>query len=446
MQKKLFLFFLGSLFYLNAFGDGLSLSEVNLRAISYDAKLAMSRADNAAQKQEIDIAIAGFLPKANASVYSGRGITDKQPYSSLLDKHRVYDSKNYRFSITQPLFNATNLTIYNIAKETVARSDNELEKDRQDLIQRAIGAYLNITLAFDNVSLSQTQKETIAQQLEQAKRNFEAGSGSLIEINESQAALENVLAQEIEWNNALLLAKKDLENIIGPYGKDYFFKLDSSKIKLDQILQAKLEELIDQALIKNHEIISARHEVKMADYDIDRNRAGHLPTLDLVASHAKTESDSSYTIGSIYNTDSIGLQLNVPIFSGGYTNAKVNQSVASLEKAAQNLNDKERTVTTLVKKYFNEVQNGIAKIKAYEKVVSSYEVSLKGTQKGFEFGTKSNIDILNVNEKLTTAQRDLIKEYYQLIMNLALLKASTGSLDSQDVENINKWLCIPLGS
>jgi outer membrane protein TolC len=211
-------------------------------------------------------------------------------------------------------------------------------------------------------------------------------------------------------------------------------------------LQAKLEELLGQALIKNHEIISARHEAKMADYDIDRNRASHLPTLDLVASKAKTESDSNFTIGNTFNTETIGLQLNVPIFSGGYTNAKVNQSVATLEKAMQNLNDKERTVTSLVKKYFNEVQNGVAKIKAYEKVVSSYEISLKGTQKGFEFGTKSNIDILNVNEKLTTARRDLVKEYYQLIMNLTLLKQSTGILNTQDIEDVNKWLCISVPS
>jgi TolC family type I secretion outer membrane protein len=446
MQKKLLLFFLGSLFSLETLGGGLSLAEVNLRALSYDAKLAMSQADNAAQKQEIDIAFAGFLPKVSASLYSGRGVTDKEPFINLQDKHRVYDSKNFRLSVTQPLFNKANFSTYNIAKETVARSDNELEKDKKDLIQRAVGAYLNITLAIENVGLSQVQKDTIGQQLEQAKRNFEAGSGSIIEINESQAAFENVLAQEIEWNNALLLSKKDLENIIGPYNEDHFFKLDASKINLDQVLQAKLEELLGQALIKNHEIISARHEAKMADYDIDRNRASHLPTLDLVASKAKTESDSNFTIGNTFNTETIGLQLNVPIFSGGYTNAKVNQSVATLEKAMQNLNDKERTVTSLVKKYFNEVQNGVAKIKAYEKVVSSYEVSLKGTQKGFEFGTKSNIDILNVNEKLTTAKRDLVKEYYQLIMNLTLLKQSTGILNTQDIEDVNKWLCISVAS
>ncbi|CAN6133396.1 TolC Outer membrane protein [Methylophilaceae bacterium] len=427
-----------------AVGGPLSLAEAYQKALQYDASIAASRAENTAEKQEIDKARAAFLPQARLSMYRGRASTDSETPGSLgetVNSQRSYDSQNYNLSIRQVLFNKATFAEYGQAKAGVAKSDALLEKENASLITRLSGAYLDALLSLENTLYSQAQKTSLEAQLAQANKRYKSGVGTITEINEAQANLDDVIAKSLEWANNLEYAKQALHNLTGTYA-DQLLTLDASKMALTMLTPDKVDAWISLGLEKNPDILAAQQEVQMVMQEIEKNNAGHFPSLDLVASKSNTKSDNNYTIGSNYQTDSIGLQLNVPIYSGGYVTASVKQAVAKLNQAREKLVQQERATSADIRKYFNAMQNGIAKVLAYQQSVKSNEIAVIGTQKGFEVGIRSNVEVLNAQEKLYAAKRDLARERYQLIFNKIQLKQSSGSLTDADIQETSNLLCL----
>lgn len=425
--------------------DVLTLADAYHKALQYDATIGASRAENNAQKQEIDKAVAAFLPRARLSMYKGRGITDSETPSSRgsISNHSIYDSQNYSFSVQQSIFNMANFATYSQAKSEVARSDAMLEKENISLISRVSGAYLDALLSTENVRYSQSQKVSIQSQLDQSKRRYTLGVGTITEVSEAQANLDDVAAKSLEWINSLEYSKQAIESLTGEY-PEILLALDAVKLPLSVPEPENVDAWIAAALEKNPEILAAQHDLQIVTQEIAKNNSGHYPTLDLVASRARTESDNNYTIGSTYKTDSIGLQLNVPIYSGGYVSASVRQAVAKLEQAKEMLNGKQRSVSSDVRKYFNALINGIAKVGAYEQSVKSNETALIGTQKGYEAGIRTNVEVLNAQEKLFAAKRELARERYQLIFNRIQLKQSAGTLTDADINETSTWLSLSI--
>ena len=430
----------------NAMADMLSLADAYQKALQYDATISASRADNAAEKQEIDKAFAAFLPQARVSLYKGRGITDSETPGSLgntVNRHSTYDSENYSFSVRQSIFNKANFASYSQAKSQVARSDALLEQDNLSLISRVSGAYLDALLSTENVRYSESQGISVQSQLDQAKRRFKLGVGTVTEVNEAQANLDDVTARALEWTNSLEYAKRAIENLTGVY-PERLLGLDASKMPLTLTELKDVDSWIGNALSTNPAIVAAEQDIKIVTQEIEKSNAGHFPTLDLLASRAHTLSDTNYTIGSTYNTDSVGLQLNIPIYSGGYVSATIRQAVAKLEQAQDKLSERQRAVTADVRKYFNALSNGVAKVQAFSQSVTSNEIAVVGTQKAYTAGMRTNVEVLNAQEKLFAAKRDLARERYQLIFNWMQLKQSAGVLTDADVQEANGWLSVPL--
>ncbi len=409
-------------------------------AQQFDATLRAAKSNNAAQQEGIDMAKASFLPQARISAYKGKASTDREPTNGPgVSQHFNYDSENYSFSVRQSIYNKANFASYDQAKAVAAKSDAVLENERLSLISRVAGNYLNLLLYVDNMHYTNAQKESVESQLAQAKKRFKVGYGTITEISEAEANLQQVIAKQLEWVNGIESAKRELETMTGVYPENYF-TLDPTKLPLAEPEPASVEEWISFANNKNPQILAATKDIEVARQEISKNSSGHYPTLDLVASRAHTESDAANTIGSRYDTDSIGLQLNVPIYSGGYVSAAVRQAVAKQEEAEERLNEKKRAVSADVRKYHNEVMNGIARIHALEASVSSYELALIGTQKGFTAGVRSNVDVLNAQEKLYSSKRDLSKERYSLIFNRIQLKQTAGILIESDIQESSNWL------
>lgn len=417
-----------------------TLIDIYRQAQQYDATLRAAKSNNAAQQEGIDMAKASFLPQARISAYKGRASTDREPTSGPgASQHFVYDSENYSLSIRQSIFNKANFASYDQAKAVAAKSNAVLANEHLGLISRVAGNYLNLLLYVDNLHYTETQKVSVESQLAQAKKRFKVGYGTITEISEAEANLQQVIAKQLEWSNGIESAKRELETMTGVYPENYF-TLDPAKLPLTELEPSRVEDWIAFANDKNPEILAAAKDIEVARQEIEKNTSGHYPTLDLVASRAHTESDAANTIGSKYDTNSIGLQLNVPIYSGGYVTAAVRQAVAKQDEAEERLSEKKRAVSADVRKYYNEVVNGIARIRALEASVSSYESALIGTQKGFSAGVRSNVDVLNAQEKLYAAKRDLSKERYSLIFNRIQLKQSAGVLSEADVQEYSDWL------
>ncbi|OIQ82017.1 outer membrane protein TolC precursor [mine drainage metagenome] len=378
------------------------------------------------------------------SLYKGRGFTDSvnPGYGgTTFSSHQVYGSDSDTFSIRQSVFNLANFASYKEAKATVAKSDALLAKDNISLISRVTGAYLDALQSTENIQYSQAQQASVQSQLSQAEQRYKLGMGTVTEVNEAKANLEDVKAKALEWVSNLEYSKRMLESLSGVYPEGLQL-LNVEKFPLHAPEPDIVDQWIEKAWENNPDILAARQDIKVAMGEITKNRAGHYPTLDLVASRSYTSSDTNYTIGSTYNSTDIGFQLNIPIYSGGHVDAAVLQASTKLDQANEILTVQQRTVEADVRKYFNAIINGISKIQALEESVKSNELAVVGTQKGYEAGFRTNVEVLNAQEKLFAAKRDLAHERYTLIYAQIQLKQSTGVLRDADIQEISDWLSV----
>ena len=203
-----------------------------------------------------------------------------------------------------------------------------------------------------------------------------------------------------------------------------------------------VDSWIDIAHLSSTVVVGARQEIQIANKEVTKQRASRYPTIELVAGRNYSESENNYSIGSTYDTYSVSAQLSMPMYSGGYASASIRQASAKRLKAGEQLSAQMRAVESEVRKYYNSVVSTISMIKAYEQVVKSREVALIGTKKGYEAGLRSNVDVLDAQQKLFASQRNLAKVRYQYILNRLMLKQTAGTLTSDDLNEVNGWLTI----
>ena len=307
------------------------------------------------------------------------------------------------------------------------------------MIVRITEAYCNALYADDNRDFSQALIKAAQEQLQQAKRRFEKGFGTITEINEAQAGYDMALADGLEIVNSVEFTRRELEHLTGQYPTD-LCKIVPEKLVLAQPVPNSVQSWIDLALANNYDVVGGHQEMQIAKREIEKQKYSRYPTIDLVGGKNYSESDNSYSIGSIYDTYSVSLQMSMPIYTGGYVSASVRQAHAKWLKAQEQLTSQERGVQSEVRKYYNGVVTSIAQIHAYEQALTSHEVALTGTKKGFEAGLRSNIDVLDAQQKLFASRRNLAKSRYQYILNRLMLKQASGTLSVADIEEVNGWL------
>ena len=440
MGRKLCVLFLLSIHGIGH-AEPIGLLTAYEKALQYDAQYRAAQAGNRAQNEEVGMAMAGLLPKVGMTLTNGRNSTDRTPVLTKNGGHSTYETKNYSLNIRQPIFNMANLAIYRQAKAVSAQSDAMLTKERFELLPRVAGSYLNILYAIDNIEHSRTFKGATLKQLAGAEMKFKMGQGTITEISEARAEYEKALSEELTWANALELNRYTLEAMIGEYPKDVM-GLDPQKIIKEPLALSSLDEWIQIAIQNNPEIVAARQSILAAEQELEKMQAGHYPTVDLVASRTKSESDTNYSIGNGYDTTSLSLQLNIPIYSGGYVNASVRQAVAKLQEGNERLDLQIRSVTTDVRKYFNLIMNGKAQQNAYEQAEKSDQVALLGTQKAYEYGTRTNVDVLNAQEKLFKSRVDLSQSRYTYVNDLISFYNVVGMANQDQIVRLNAWFIV----
>ena len=443
MKQILFLFAAAGLLMPSAFGGEpvVGLSAAYHRALDYDARLQAAKADNAAQQEEVGKARSYFRPSVQASAKRGRNATESttQGFFGPVDEEFFYNTKNYSISVRQPVFNAVNLARYSQSKAVAAKSDAELESEQSQMIIRIAEVYFNLLYAEDNVAFSGARLVAVKEQLEQAERRYRSGFGTITEVNEAEAERDMASAEQLEALNALSRSRREMQNITGLY-PDALRKLVPEKLVLDIPGPQNVEEWIALSQENNQAVEAARQEIRIAAKEVDKNRYARVPTLDLVAARTWTESDYDFAIGSKYDTYSLAAQLTVPIYTGGFTSASVRQAKAKRIAAFERFNLQEREALANVRLYFERLAAAIAQIRAYEQAVRSSEIALTGTRKGYGAGLRSNVDVLNAQEKLYLSRRNLAKSRYQFILNRLMLKDAAGMLDESEVYEINSWL------
>jgi outer membrane protein len=417
------------------------LLSVYRQALTQDATWAAAQASHQAALEAIPQARALFLPQLNASAnttWNNYDIQYRAP-TALPGGNRAWNSNGYSVSLTQPIFRPQNGALYLEAKAQVRQADAQLISARQDLILRVAQAYFDVLLAQDNVNLAGAQKAAIAQQLEQAKRGFEVGTLTITDTHEAQARYDLAVSQEIAAGNNLEVAKQALARIVGEQPAPLVPL--KSQLSLSPPTPNDINQWVNAAKQQNLQVEIQRQALEIAKDEVTRNRSAHLPIIDVVGSYGSSHAgNGTFGIGANIDSTIIGLQLQVPIYQGGAIQSRVRQALAGRDQAQQNLEAAQRQAVLLANQSFLGVTSGLAQVQALEQALASSRTSLNSSKLGLEVGVRTNIDVLNAQQQLYNAERDLFAARYNYLLSELRLKSAVSTLSEQDVIQVNELL------
>lgn len=411
------------------------LQQVYKDALQNDAQYASARASRRAGQEKITQGRAGLLPTLGVSGNYIRSEMEAggQPVGD-------FSTNGYTVALTQPLFRWANYQQYQQGKLSAAASNAKFAQSQADLIVRVAQAYFDVLAAHDVIAFVQAQKTAISEQLESAKRNFEVGTATITDTHEAQARYDLAVAQELAGQNDLEVKRAALQLIVGSLpGELSRFRSD---VAIGAPEPVTMDAWVKVAKQQNYGVVSSELALEIAQREISRSRAGHLPTLDLVVSHshARQPNISNAFSNTRTDTDAIGIQWNMPLFSGFAVTSQVREAIALEDKARNDLVYARRSAAQAVRQSFLGVTSGLAQIKALEAAQVSSQSALDSNKLGYEVGVRINIDVLNAQQQLYSTQNDLAKARYDTILNSLRLKSAAGILKEADVVKVNALL------
>lgn len=417
------------------------LLEIYRQARQSDAVYAAARASWAATQEKLVQGRAGLLPQVNASAstqYNDREIDFRAP--GIPTSQSQYNSNSLGVTLTQPIYRKQNFVAYEQSKTQVAQADAQLALAGQDLILRSAQAYFDVLLSDFNVGVVAAQKAAFAEQLAQAKRNFEVGTATITDANDAQARYDLTVAQEIAAKNDLEIKRQQLAQIIGRTAPE-LSKL-GKKLELAPPTPNAIGQWVEQAVRANLQVVVSESTLTIAQQEVERNKGGHHPTLDAVASYTDSASGSGLQGGAGFDSKNtiVGLQLAVPIYQGGSTSSRVREALANQDRARQDLENARRSAELATRQAFLGVTNGLAQVKAFQAAEVSSQSSLDSTRLGRDVGVRTQVDVLNSQQQLFSTRRDLAQAVYNYLLSLLRLKAAVGTLAEDDLVRINAWL------
>ena len=434
MRKPLIAVLMTSAFF-SSYAHAADLIQVYQQALANDAQYASARAALSAGMERVPQGLSGLLPQISASGSNTRGnIEQIGPNQITMPTVNVH-TNTYNLTLAQPLFRWDRWETYQQSKLAQATAEAQFAQVQQDLITRVAQAYFDVLSAQDNLGATQAQKVATTEQLASAKRNFEVGTQTITDTHEAQAAYDLVVAQEFAAINDLANKRSALQTIIGTQAPALVSM--RTGVLLSAPEPAAIEPWVSSAEEQNYGVVTAQFNVESAKRDIGRNRAGHYPTLDLIANAGHTYTTAGAG-GS--NNNAIGVQWSIPIFSGFAVTSKVRESIALEDKARNDLETARRTAAQNARQAYLGVNSGLAQVKALEAAEVSSKSALESNQLGYQVGVRINIDVLNAQKQLFSTQKDLSKARYDTIMNGLRLKSAAGTLKETDLMPVNALL------
>ena len=417
----------------------LDLMEAYREAQAYDSQFASARAAREANSEKSVQGRAGLLPSVNLTA-SANKVTGQSTLNPNID----YTANSYQLQLRQPLYNRANSDIYEQSKLQVAVSEVQFDQARSDLMIRVAQAYFDVLTAQDTIEFIQAQRTAIAEQLASAKRNFEVGTATITDTHEAQARYDLISANIIAAENNLQTSKDVLARILGQSPQQ--LSVLPYTVNLPAPIPNKLQEWSSQASMANLEVVRARLQTRISEQEVQIAKSGHYPTFSLIASSTSNTVGNSqvrpfYDGRTIDNT--VGLQMNLPIYSGGGVSAKVTEKAELQQKSVFEMEAARRLAVQQAQQYFNGVNAGLARIKGLEAGEKSSRAALEANRTGYEVGVRINLDVLNAQQQLFVTMRDLARTRYDTLMLGMRLRANSGVLSEADLLAINSLLRLP---
>ncbi|NMF90626.1 TolC family outer membrane protein [Aromatoleum petrolei] len=414
------------------------LLQVYRDALTNDARFAAARAQYEAGQERVVQGRAGLLPAigANANTTWNDVDTHTRTFGT-----REYNSNGYGVQLTQPLFRWQNWIQYKQGELQTALAEVQLGQARHDLILRVSQAYFDVLNAQDALAAQSQLKKAASEQLELAKASFEVGTVTITDVHEAQSRFDLASAQEIAAQNDLDVRRQALVQIVGQDPSPLAGLRQG--VSLSRPQPDSIAEWATAAEQGSYAVQAQQIAREIAEREVERNRAGHYPTLDVVAARSHNSAGfSSSAAGGSTRTDanSVGLQLNVPIFAGGAVSSREREAAALKIKADADLDDARRSSVLAARQAYLGVTSGMAQVKALEAAQVSSTSALEANRLGYEVGVRINIDVLNAQSQLADTQRQLARARYDTILAQLRLKAAAGTLGEEDVQLIDALL------
>jgi outer membrane protein len=436
----------------NAHAD--DLLSVYQQALLNDTVVLKAQAQFELVKEDIVQARSALLPQISASGTISTRENESQnlndafgPIGALVTSNT--DSTQYGALLTMQLYNHSSWLRLDTTEKSAHQSDISYQVAKQALIVRVTQAYFALLSTKDDLVFAQAEKAAIARQLEQTKQRFSVGLTAITDVHEAQAQYDNAVTEEIRSENAIYNAEEELRVITNSYPRNINV-LNTDRFSTTTPNPNNADEWQKTAEAKNLDLIAAKVGIDIAKANINIARAGHYPTLDLRSDWNSRKSQDSISIQDALSRDfdetpffdsySVGVTLNVPIYSGGAIESSVRQAQSRFVLASQDLMQTHRSVVRTTRNAYNTVVASISSIKAFEQSVLSATKALEATEAGFEVGTRTIVDVLDSTRNLYNAKRNLSSNRYAYIQNVLLLKRAAGTITDEDINAINSGL------
>jgi len=442
------------------------LLTVYQRALQNDPQIREADANRLASRESKPQALAALLPQFEARgsyseseqqatrttlINSDPSVPTSPLVPRTISSNTDGDSRQWDLSLRQTLFRWDQWAALKRADAAVAQAEADYRAAQQDLIQRTAQRYFDVLAAQDAVDAAQAALEAFSRQLEQADKRFEVGLIAITDVQEARAAHDQAAAALIEAKRALATARELLRELTGQPFETLAAPVDD--LPLQSPDPQNVEQWVATALEQNLRVISARLATDIAKQDVRIARGGHFPSIDLVASRSDQDFDGTQ-IGrnaagqttarspadSSQRGDSIGVQVTVPIYSGGATSSRVRQRVYLHRAARERLERANRETERAARDAYLGVLSEISRVRALRQALESGRTALQATEAGFEVGTRTTVDVLNARRQLFQAQTNYSRSRYDYIINVLQLQLATGTLDRGDLEEINAYL------
>ena len=422
-----------------------SLVDMYEAARGYDAGYISAKAQFEANLARANQTLGGILPNIAVSVSQVR--TDFQRQTQGGEKTAVteLETKTTAATLSQPIYRPSAWASYRQGGKLLQQAAAQYEAAEHDLLVRVTQAYFDVLIGEDNLALVQSQKKAVAEQLASAQRNFEVGTATITGVRDAQARFDLTNAQAIAAENELRTKRLALNMVVG--------LSDAKPMRLAQraVLveppKEDVNEWVSQAHANSPAVRQALLAVDVADYELDKATAVHKPTLDAQMTYGRTENLKGSYLGATYVptptttwNPTVGLVLNVPLFSGFSGVYKVKEAIALKDKAQSDLENARRSTEQATRNTYFGLLAGLSQVKAYEAAEVSSQSALDANKLGYSVGVNINIDVLNSQSQLYQTKRDLAKARYDVLVTNLKLRQAAGTLTPADLAPINALL------
>jgi len=415
------------------------LEDLYRRALERDPNYLAQYHKRAASDQVRAQARSLWLPQVSGNIRGSRIAQDivRSDNTVFASGDTMFNKTEYSVDLRQSVFNYTKMIAMEKADISIKRFATEFNAAEQRLIQQLTERYFAVLAANESLGYILTEKQAVQEQFDLVEAKLDRGLANTVNFQDAQARLLQVSAREIELRNALENSKVDLKAMIGELPAS--LRVMDNTLPLTRPMPSDAEAWIQSAYEQNPVVIAKRFELEESKKDIEQQRGGYFPTLDLTASYNKDDTGGSlFGGGSEVDTGVVMLELNVPIFSGGAVTSRFREAVSINNQVREELRAIMMELERNIVRAMNGINNSIAKVEALNKLVEASQTSVELKRTAYETGLASTIDVLDAERNLFFARSEYARARFEYVIYTIALKHAAGLLDADDVAELDR--------